>query len=87
MKKKTIRVLQIASIIYIWIFVLVVDWWILSLLQVARELNDSLNASVAIGIIAIPLFLSIASILTYVFIGLQKNRDANDAFHIKKNDL
>ena len=87
MKKNTIRVLQIASIIYIWIFVLVVDWWILSLLQVARELNDSLNASVAIGIIAIPLFLSIASILTYVFIGLQKNRDANDAFHIKKNDL
>lgn len=84
MKKKTIRVLQIASIIYIWIFVLVVDWWILSLLQVARELNDSLNASVAIGIIAIPLFLSIASILTYVFIGLQKNRDANDAFNIKK---
>ena len=84
MKKKTIRVLQIASIIYIWIFVLVVDWWILSLLQVARELNDSLNASVAIGIIAIPLFLSIASILTYVFIGLQKNRDANDAFKIKK---
>ena len=78
MKKKTIRVLQIASIIYIWIFVLVVDWWILSLLQVARELNDSLNASVAIGIIAIPLFLSIASILTYVFIGLQKNRGAND---------
>jgi len=78
MKKKTIRVLQIASIIYIWIFVLLVDWWILSLLQVARELNDSLNASVAIGIIAIPLFLSIASILTYVFIGLQKNRGAND---------
>ncbi len=84
MKKNTIRVLQIASIIYIWIFVLVVDWWILSLLQVARELNDSLNASVAIGIIAIPLFLSIASILTYVFIGLQKNRDANDVFHIRK---
>ena len=84
MKKKTIRVLQIASIIYIWIFVLVVDWWILSLLQVARELNDSLNASVAIGIIAIPLFLSIASILTFVFIGLQKNRDTNDVFHKRK---
>ena len=84
MKKNTIRVLQIASIIYIWIFVLVVDWWIFSLLQVAKELNDSLNASVAIGIIAIPLFLSIASILTYVFIGLQKNSSANDVSHLRK---
>ena len=70
MQRKRVRLLQISSIIYIWIFVLAVDIWILSLLQVASKLNDSLNASVAIGIIAIPLFLMIASILTYVYIGL-----------------
>ena len=74
MKRKTIRGMQIASLIYIWIFVIAVDSWIISLLRVAQELDDALNASVVIGIIAIPLFLTIASILTYVFVGLQKNR-------------
>lgn len=73
MNKKTIKGFQIASIIYIWIFVIAIDTWILSLLRVAKKLDDALNASVAIGIIAIPLFLTIASILTYVFVGLQKH--------------
>jgi len=75
MQNKTIRLLQIASITYIWIFVLAIDIWILSLLQVAHKLKDALNASVAIGIIAIPLFLTIAGILTYVYVGLQKKPD------------
>jgi len=74
MKKKTIQIMQIASIVYIWIFVISVDSWIISLLRVAQRLDDALNASVAIGIVAIPLFLTIAGILTYVFVGLQKNR-------------
>ena len=74
MKRKTIKGMQVASLIYIWIFVIAVDSWIISLLRVAQKLDDALNASVAIGIIAIPLFLTIASILTYVFVGLQKNR-------------
>jgi hypothetical protein len=73
-QRKRIRILQIVSITLIWIFVLAIDTWILSLLFVAKELNDALNASVAIGILAIPLFLAIASILTYVFVGLQKYR-------------
>jgi uncharacterized membrane protein (DUF485 family) len=78
MSKKTIRTLQIASITYIWIFVLAVDIWILSLLRVAKRLNDALNASVAIGIVAIPLFLIIASVLTYVFVGLQRHEFDED---------
>ncbi len=74
MNKKTVRILQIASITYIWIFVIAVDTWILSLLRVAQQLQDALNASIAIGLIAIPLFLTIAGMLTYVFVGLQKHR-------------
>ncbi|UCF65849.1 MAG: hypothetical protein JSW33_08490 [bacterium] len=74
MEKKSIFILQIASIVYIWIFVIAVDVWILSLLNVAKKLNDAINASVAIGILAIPLFITIAGILTYVFVGLQKNK-------------
>ena len=78
MQNKTIRILQIASIAYIWIFVIAVDIWIISLLVVAKRLDDALNASVAIGILAIPLFLTIAIILTYVFVGLQKHRLNDD---------
>jgi hypothetical protein len=83
-QRKRIRVLQIASLTWIWIFVLGVDTWILSLLRVAKNLNDALNASVAIGIVAIPLFLTIASILTYVFVGLQKHRTEDKTIHPKR---
>ncbi len=78
MSPKTIRILQILSLAYIWVFVLAVDIWILSLLRVSQKLNDAINASVAIGIVAIPLFLVIASILTYVFVSLQKHRSEGD---------
>ena len=74
MIKNIDRVLQVFSIVIMWIFVAAIDIWILSLLFVARELNDALNASVVIGIMAIVLFLCIASILTYVFVGLQRNQ-------------
>ena len=78
MIKNIDRVLQIFSIIIMWIFVAAIDIWILSLVFVARELKDALNASVVIGIMAIVLFLCIASILTYVFIGLQRNQHDSD---------
>lgn len=65
--------MQILSLVFIWAFVLAIDTWILSLLKVARRLNDALNASVAVGVVAIPLFLIIASVLTYVFVGLQRH--------------
>ena len=74
MNSKRIILLQAISIGLIWVFVLAVDTWIASLLFVAHDLNDALNASVAIGLLAIPLFLTIAIILTYVFVGLQKNQ-------------
>ena len=75
MRNRTIKILQIMSIAYIWIFVLAIDTWIVSLLLVAMKLNDAINASVAISIVTIPIFLAIAGILTYVFIGLQRNRE------------
>lgn len=75
MNRKLIFALQVLSLAWIWVFVLSVDLWILSLLQVARELNDSINASIAIGMLAIPLFLTIAVILTYVFVNLQRYSD------------
>lgn len=72
--KKFIFYLQVASMTYIWIFVLVVAIWILNLIGVAHKLNDAFDASVAISIVAIPVFFTLATVLTYVFIGLQKGR-------------
>lgn len=79
MRGRIIYLAQVISLALIWVFVLVLDVWIVSLLGVARELNDAINASVAIGIVAIPLFLTIASILTYVFYSLQTNQGEGDA--------
>lgn len=76
--KKFIYFLQVASMTYIWIFVSGVAIWILNLIRVAHKLNDALNASVAISIVAIPVFFTLAGVLTYVFVGLQKGRKRED---------
>lgn len=73
-RKRVIYWLQIASFSFIWVFVLSVAIWIFNLIRVAHHLDDALNASVAISIVAIPVFFSLAAILTYVFIGLQRNK-------------
>lgn len=66
--------LQIASVVMIWAFVLGISYWIIHLLRLARRLNDVPSASVGISIVAIPVFLTGASVLTYVFVGLRRGR-------------
>ena len=70
--------LQIASVSLIWVFVCGVAIWILNLIGVAYKLDDALNASVGISIVAIPVFFSLAAILTYVFVGLQKGKSIEE---------
>ena len=71
---RLIFMLQIASLSWIWIFVLGVTVWIIRLIVISIRLQDSPNASVIISIVVIPIYLSLASVLTYVFVGLQKNK-------------
>ena len=71
---KIIYTLQILSISTIWMFVFGITWWILRLLITSINLKDAIDASVGISILVIPIFITLASILTYVFIGLQRNR-------------
>jgi hypothetical protein len=66
--------LQVGTVIWIWVFVLGISWWILHLLNLSRQLQDVLSASVGISIVAIPVFLTGASVLTYVFVGLRRGR-------------
>jgi len=64
--------LQIVSVALIWAFVLGISWWILHLLHLSHQLHDVPSASIGISIVAIPVFLTGAAVLTYVFIGLQR---------------
>lgn len=67
-----IYVLQVVSVGMIWVFVLSISAWILHLLQLSQRLHDVPSASVGISIVAIPVFLTGAGVLTYVFVGLQR---------------
>ncbi len=71
-KRKTIFIAQVASLALIWVFVIAIAFWIINLLLRSIELRDALEATIGISIVAIPVFLTLAGVLTYVFIGLQK---------------
>lgn len=66
--------LQVASVAMIWVFVLGISVWIVHLLRLSHRLHDVPSASVAISIVAIPVFLTGAAVLTYVFVGLRRGR-------------
>lgn len=67
-------IMQVTSLGFMWVFVGAITWWIFRLITVALELHDAPDASVGISIIVIPVFLTLAAVLTYVFVGLQRNR-------------
>lgn len=71
--------LQVASVAWIWIFVLGISGWIIHLLRLSHRLRDVPSASVAISIVAIPVFLTGAAVLTYVFVGLRRGSGRPDA--------
>jgi hypothetical protein len=72
---KIIFAAQVTSVLLIWVFVVIITVWVINLIKLSIELNDVPGATVAISIVAIPVFLILASVLTYVFVGLQKEKD------------
>ncbi len=75
MNGKTIFGLQVASLVLIWVLVILIGIWVVNLLRLSYELPDVPSATFGISIIAVPVFVTIAGILTYVFIGLQKGKE------------
>lgn len=67
-----IAALQAVSVGAIWVFVIGISAWILHLMRLSQRLHDVPSASVAISIVAIPVFLTGAAVLTYVFVGLRR---------------
>ncbi len=63
----------------IWVFTAAITIWIVNLIITSIALDDAPGASVAISLLVIPIFFTLASILTYVFIGLRRHRSRPDA--------
>ena len=78
MNAKTIYFMQVVSLLLIWLFVGTITYWILHLLYVAWQLRDAPDASVGISLVAIPVYITLASVLTYVFAGLRRNRQEEE---------
>jgi hypothetical protein len=72
---RPIFILQVVSLSLIWMFFCTITWWIIRLIAVSVQLQDAPDASVGISLVVIPVFGMLAGILTYVFIGLQRNRN------------
>ncbi len=66
--------LQVASVVMIWVFVAAISSWIIHLLRLSHHLHDVPSASIGISIVAIPVYIMGAAVLTFVFVGLQKGR-------------
>ena len=77
MQKNLIYIAQLISLVVMWIFVIGIAIWILNLISISVELHDVPGVSIGISIIAIPVFFTIASVLTYVFVGFQKDYKSN----------
>lgn len=71
---KSIFIAQVISVSLIWVFVISISIWIINLISLSVELHDVPGASVGISIVAIPVFITLAGVLTFVFIGLQKGK-------------
>lgn len=75
MNSKIIFTLQVGSLALIWGLVIVISIWVVNLLRLSYKLHDVPSATFGISIIAVPVFVTIASVLTYVFVGLQKGKE------------
>jgi hypothetical protein len=72
--EKRVFIAQVVSVSLIWILVVGIIVWIINLISLSLELHDVPGASLGISIVAIPIFVTLAGVLTYVFIGLQKEK-------------
>ena len=73
--KTIIFIAQLISLSLIWIFVIGIAVWIINLILLSIELDDAPGASIGISIVAIPVFYTLSGILTYVFVGLHKEKN------------
>jgi hypothetical protein len=69
-----IHTLQILSIVLMWAFLGGAVAWMVNAVQLSLSLGDALTVSVGLSLVVIPVYTLVASVLTYVFFGLQRGR-------------
>ena len=77
MQKKIIAIAQLVSFLLMWVFVIGITIWIINLITISVDLHDVPGVSLGISIIAIPVFVTLASILTYAYFGFKKKDNNN----------
>ncbi len=75
MKEKFIFAVQVATLSGIWVFSVGITVWIIHLVHLASTLHDMPGGSLGISFVAIPVFLTVAGVLTYAFFGMRRARD------------
>ena len=75
MQEKIIATAQLVSFLFMWIFVIGITIWIINLISISVELHDVPGVSLGISLIAIPVFITLASILTYAYFGFKKKEN------------
>jgi hypothetical protein len=86
MQNKIIATAQLVSFLLMWVFVIGITIWIINLISISVELHDVPGVSLGISLIAIPVFITLASILTYAYFGFKKkdNKITNNSSGEKK---
>ncbi len=74
-RNKVIFITQLMSISLIWVFVIGITLWIINLIYLSIDFKDAPGISIGISLIAIPVFITLASILTYVFVGFHRKNN------------
>jgi len=73
--ERGVRIAQFAILGVFTAFALSVVLWVGHLISVSWKLDDTFSGSLAISIVAVPLFLTILTLVHYVFWGLYRNRE------------
>lgn len=73
-ENSTIYLIQWVTLIFIWMLAGSMTLLFINLVNISYQVNDHQTASIAISIVAVAVFWILASILTYVFIGLRRHR-------------
>jgi uncharacterized membrane protein YvlD (DUF360 family) len=66
----TVRVVQLGILVLFWAFVIGIISWIIGLIRISLQLRDIPSASIGISLVAIPVFLLLLGLFTYVFWGI-----------------
>ena len=70
-----VRIIQSCGMALFSVFVFGVISWIIGLIRLSWRLNDNPSGSIAISIIAIPVFLLLLGVAHYVFWGIRESDD------------